>query len=350
MEKFIGKYPDLWEIYVKQGEYHLDRPDRFFKYDVSLKNFNVLKPTISDFLYINKILNIDYPDDKQFSLCLTHDVDDIYPPYTHTILSLISSLRNPSFHEINRHIFWRIKGNKFSPYRNFNDIINLEKKYGGASTFFFLAANHDIRRFRYDIEEMEYELGNLIDNGCEIGLHGGYNSYNNKKYIKEEKHRLESVISNRIIGYRNHYLRFKTPHTWEILANLGFKYDTTFGYNDYVGFRNGLCYPFKPFNLNINKEINIIEVPLIIMDAALFGLSHSFEDAWELSKKLVDEVEKCKGILTLLWHSYAFASSFRRDWIKLYDKILEYGYQKNAYITNCRDIIDVWSSKAIYNI
>ena len=72
-----------------------------------------------------------------------------------------------------------------------------------------------------------------------------------------------------IIGARNHVLRFKTPDSWVMLAKAGFKYDTTFHYHDMVGFRNGMCHPFYPFDLNKNNTIEILEIPLIVSDIAL---------------------------------------------------------------------------------
>jgi hypothetical protein len=61
------------------------------------------------------------------------------------------------------------------------------------------------------------------------------------------------VLKKEVFGYRNYYLRFKTPETWELLAEVGFSYDSTFGYHGYAGFRNGMYYPFSPYNLNTGK-------------------------------------------------------------------------------------------------
>jgi hypothetical protein len=155
---------------------------------------------------------------------------------------------------------------------------------------------------------------------------------------------LEKVLGKEVIGYRNHYLRFKTPDTWGLLAKAGFKYDTTFGYHDRVGFRNGMCHPFKPFNLNTNKEIDILEIPLIIMDGALFDSVKSFEEAWEITKRLIDTVENFNGVLTLLWHSNAFNCAFRDKWVTFYDKLLKYCHEKNAWMTSGEKIWGWWEN------
>ncbi len=131
--------------------------------------------------------------------------------------------------------------------------MKLEEKYGAKSSFYFLTVEEGDLDFNFNVEDLDNELGYIIDNGWEVGLHGGHNSYNNLDDVREKKKRLEKVLGKKLIGYRNHYLKFKVPDTWIVLEKAGFKYDTTFGYADAVGFRNGMCHPFKPFNLHTNK-------------------------------------------------------------------------------------------------
>ena len=117
---------------------------------------------------------------------------------------------------------------------------------------------------------------------------GGTNLIISFEDIMEKKQRLEKVLGKKVIGYRNHYLRFKVPDTWELLSKAGFKYDTTFGYADCAGFRNGVCHPFRPYNINTGKQIDILEIPLIIMDRTLLRdyMRLDVKKAWELIKNL----------------------------------------------------------------
>jgi peptidoglycan/xylan/chitin deacetylase (PgdA/CDA1 family) len=301
-----------------------------------------IKRTIYEILEVPPKIRFEYPENKKFAVCLTHDVDEIYPPLKHTLLSSFYYMKNLNFNGLKNLLFWKYKGKDYSPYRNFKEIMNLEEKYGAKSSFYFLTTGNDIKRFRYDIEDLKNELGSIVDKGWEVGLHGGYYAYNDLEEMETEKRRLEKVLGKAVIGYRNHYLRFKVPETWDLLAKAGFKYDTTFGYNDMIGFRNGMCHPFKPFNLSTNKEIGILEIPLIIMDGALFDSVKSFEEAWEITKRLIDTVEKYNGVLTLLWHNNVFNCPFREKWKKLYEKILEYSYKKNAWMTSGEEIWRWW--------
>lgn len=337
----IKKDAQYWELYTKKGEYFLNSPELYKEHDAQVKDFDALQPEISRFLIANG-LEIKYPENKNFAICLTHDVDEIYPPFSHTLLSSFYHLRDLNFKKLREQLFWQRKGKKHSPYWNFQQIIDLEKRYNAKSSFYFLATDKDIKRFRYNIEDLKSELINIVDEGWGVGLHGGYFTFNDFEKIKKEKRRLEKSIGREVIGYRNHYLRFKTPDTWELLAKAGFKYDLTFGYNDMIGFRNGMCHPFKPFNLNSNKEIDILEIPLNIMDGALFGFVKSFEQAWKMTKKLIDTVEKYHGVLTILWHSNNFNCKFKEHWVRLYEDILNYGRARNAWMTSGEEIWKWW--------
>ena len=343
IKKYLEADEKLWNLFVKKNEYFIERPDRYSECDSQNKNFNVLQPEISKFLIKNG-LKVQYPQKKKFAVCLTHDVDEIYPPFSHMLLSSLYCIKNLNFSELKNQLLWRNKGKENSPYLNFKEIIRLEEKYDSKSSFYFLTSDDDIKRYRYNIEDLKNELGYIVEKGWEVGLHGGYYTYDDLKKMKKEKNRLEKVLGKEVIGYRNHYLRFKVPDTWELQRKAGFKYDTTFGYNDMIGFRNGMCHPFKPFNLNTNQEINILEIPLIVMDGTLFSLSKSFKEAFETIKRLIDIIEQYNGVITLLWHSNNFNCVFRDSWIMFYEKILKYCYDKNAWMTSGECILRWWEN------
>lgn len=342
MHEVLKQNQELWELFTRKEEYHSKQLDRFGRFAHAFSNDkDILEPKVSKLL-IEGGLKVEYPENKKFAVCLTHDVDEIYPPLHHTILSSIYCIKNFDFNKLKHQLFWKNKGKEFSPYRNFKEIMDLEEKYNAKSSFYFLATDKDIRRFRYNIEDLENELGSIVDKGWEVGLHGGYYAYNDLEEIKKEKERLEKVLGKEVIGYRNHYLRFKVPDTWKLLSEAGFKYDTTFGYDTMVGFRNGLCHPFKPFDLNSDDEIDILEIPLVIMDVALFGSVKSSNETWNTTKKLIDTVERYNGVLTLLWHNNVFNCPFREKWDVLYEKILRYCRDKNAWMTSGEDVLGWW--------
>jgi hypothetical protein len=54
-------------------------------------------------------------------------------------------------------------------------------------------------------------------------------------------------------------------------AAAGFKYDSTLGFNDNVGFRFGTCYPWRLYDLKREEDLPVIEIPLIVQDGAMLN-------------------------------------------------------------------------------
>jgi len=334
----------IWDLFSRKEEYSPKKLDNHDRFTYEFSGFkDILIPHVSNYLIKNG-LSIQFPDNKKFAVCLTHDIDNIYPPWKHLLLSSVYCIKDLNASGLKSQMLWKFKGKKYSPYLNFKKIMKLERNFGAKSSFYFITAEKDVNRFRYNIEEINSELGNIVDSGWEVGLHGGYYAYNDLYEVIKEKKKLEKVLGKEVIGYRNHYLRFKVPDSWDILSKAGFKYDTTLGYNDMIGFRNGMCHPFKPINLKDSKEIDILEIPLIIMDGSLFSLVNSLEEAWSYVKKLIDTVESTNGVITFLWHNHVFSCSFRKEWEMLYNKILSYCYMKNAWMTSGEEIYRWWES------
>jgi hypothetical protein len=332
--------PRLFDIFVARQEY-TNKKDRFGRFLYKFSNYkDVLRPLVSEYLK-DKGFCIEWPEEHKFAACLTHDVDSIVPSWKYTIYTTIKTSLNLNFSRAWERLASKIKKtNLGNPYLNFRQIIELEAKYEAKSSFYFLTTSKDPYNWTYDVEDIKYELQNIVDSGCEVGLHGGYFSYNDPKALKYEKNYLEKVLGRKVIGVRMHWLRFDVPDTWNILSDLGFEYDTTFGFPDMPGFRNGMCYCFKPYDLRKKKIIDIVEIPLHIMDATLF--KRDLVDSWKLIKKIIDEVEKNSGVLTLLWHNTTFDEIFWGDWAKLYERILRELKERNAWMTTAENIYNHW--------
>jgi len=330
MKELLEDKREIWEIFTRQDEYkelELIKKGRFPYYLSEYRD--ILNPKVSEFLYKNGF-KISFPDKYEFGVCLTHDVDNLRYPFNRHIEDFIS----------HKSIFRFLK----NPYKNLKKIIDIEKKIGAKSSFYLLANSS-----RYKIDEFKNDFLYIVDEGWEVGLHGGYTTFNNIEMMIKEKKILEKNLNKEIIGYRNHYLLFKIPDTWELLSKAGFKYDTTYGYPDMVGFRNGMCHPFKPFNLSTSKEINILEIPLTVVDGALFNYMHlDIKESWNFCKKIIDTVKKVKGVVTILWHNHAFSGNAdRKEWEKLYYKILTYCYEEKAWITSGEEIYKWWKEQRV---
>jgi hypothetical protein len=331
---------NLWELYTKKEEYNppfLDIHQRCSYY--FSRNSNIFSPTISEFL-LKHGLTVHYPQGKQFAVCLTHDIDKVF---SHWKARMSTSLKYAVKHKFGTsfHTLFEVP-----PFLKLDEIMDLEKKYGAISSFYFLVADKDISPDeRYNPDDIQEEIRNIVQRGWEVGLHGGYYAYNDIDTLTKEKERLERVIGKKVIGYRNHFLRFKTPDTWDLLQKAGFSYDSTYGYADCVGFRNALCHPFKPFNLNTTQFIDLLEIPLIIMDSTLFQyMKLDVHHAWTITKQLIDTVEKHRGVITVLWHN----TSMIGEKLDFYKKILAYCQEKNAWFASGEQIRKWWKENDFF--
>jgi hypothetical protein len=337
MHELLQKNEEIWDLFTRKEEYSsllLDRYERFL-YNGS-SNRNILQPLVSEYLIENGY-NVNYPEDKPFAVCLTHDIDVVYTSVSEKAVSAVRHLQKGSPSGFMRSLS-QMRSRR-SPRWNFKDIMALEEIYDAKSSFYFKAETEGERDYEYCIEDFSSVLGDIIDHECEVGLHGGHTTYTNPEEMKSKKTRLEKILNKKVTGYRNHFLRFKVPETWEYLHEAGFVYDTTLGYVDHIGFRSGMCHPFNPFNLKTGKPIGILEIPLIIMDSTLDKyMKIDARSAWEMLKKLIDTVSQNKGVLTLLWHNTYIIGDKRN----FYEKILQYCAGKNAWMTSGEEIIAWW--------
>jgi hypothetical protein len=105
---------------------------------------------------------------------------------------------------------------------------------------------------------------------------------------------------------------------WEA---CGLAYDSTLGYADQVGFRAGTCIPYRPWLLSLNREAQLVEIPLLAMDCTLvvyMGLTP--RPSLQLIFDCLARCHSVGGVFTLLWHQKSLIGSLYAD---IYDKILD---------------------------
>ena len=338
MHELLQKDPELWDLFCRKEEYHSsvrDKENRFPFYASSYRY--IFEPKASEYLMKNGY-QVEYPEGKPFAVCLTHDIDRIYESPASKMSDATKKLMHGKC-AASCQSFQQLRSKKI-PLVNFEDIMKLEERYNARSSFYFLALEPGDRDFTYTIKDLEHELGTILEGGWEVGLHAGHQGSCDLSKLLKEKRNLEKITNTTISGCRNHYLKFIVPDTWELLSNAGFLYDCSFGYADCAGFRNGMCHPFRPFNLTKGKPVDIIEIPLVIMDDSLFDtyMRLDQERAWEITRGLIDTVATYHGVITLLWHNYSFIGEQRT----FYEKILNYCAEKDAWMTGGEQISRWW--------
>jgi peptidoglycan/xylan/chitin deacetylase (PgdA/CDA1 family) len=287
-----------------------------------------------------------WPDGKKFAVCLTHDVDRVKKTFqyvTHTI----RHLKNEKIRLVLAQLSFLLKIE--NPYWNFDRIMEIERKLGVKSTFFFLNEQRIASLFspsewklylgRYDIKDSKIvkTIKRLDAEGWEIGIHGSYNSYNNLKRLEEEKKVLEELLGEKVHGISQHYLNLNSSETWTYHEKLGLVYDTSVGFVDEIGFRRGTCYPYSPFDPTENRTLSLWELPITIMDSVFFFDKRDFRKEYI---NVLEKVEKYGGVLLLRWHQRFFNEKEFPGMSDMYKKIIKISKEKNAWITNAYNIVE----------
>ncbi|MDP8247361.1 MAG: polysaccharide deacetylase family protein [Candidatus Tritonobacter lacicola] len=290
-----------------------------------------------------------WPGSKKFALCLTHDVDCVrryslcsfrqkFPglnsfflrhPLTWDMLYSAQRLFNPAVDRID-------------PFWAFSDIMAMEKSYGFSSSFYFQAGGtspYDTVCYRADDGDIRAVMEAIREAGFEVGLHGSYNSGLREGLMKEEAEKLTS-LAGELTGHRQHFLRMDPHRSFGIYSRAGMRYDATLGYVDREGYRNGLSFPFNPYDAEEDRPFGILEIPLTVMEWTLTHYRNlSPSDAWPALRALLEMGREHGGCVCLLWHVHMFYSAPLRD---LYRKALEWAAEHNGWGTTAGSIYEWW--------
>jgi len=310
-----------------------------------------------------------WPQGKRFAVCLTHDVDavselDLMQNFR-SILKYVASLSQrplgTSLRWILIHKIAALKGlmGKEDLLCQFEKWMELENRYGAKSTLFFAPSHvrkpHEsdcMYRFNQKIgfrgkRVSVTELMKIMDDeGWEAGLHPSWNAHSDLQEMKYQKSQIEAILGHSILSVRQHFLKFDPRLTHAIQAAAGFKFDSTLGYNDNVGFRRGTSYPFQCNGDGSDSDNSIMQIPLVVQDAALLlsekGLRLDSESALKYVKVLLERVKSVGGVLTLSWHPHTYN---RPGFFELYEKALELISHDDPWFGTVAEVGQWWTEQ-----
>jgi len=226
----------------------------------------------------------------------------------------------------------------------------IERQYDLISTFFFLAPEGHNRNLSHSINLTDKRYGKIKNSikslekeSCEIAFHPGIATSDNPDQFIWEKNRIQMFTDSSLSGVRQHGLRWKTPITWRIHEKFKLIYDSSMTFADNIGFRCGTCYPFMPYDIELNRVINIWELPLNVMDVSLSDYMKLNPDEGILKiTELIDTVKHHGGVFSLLWH-HSFEDNTRRPkWLNMYRNIVEQISRNDCWITTGEQLIRYW--------
>ena len=153
----------------------------------------------------------------------------------------------------------------------------------------------------------------LRERGAEVGIHPGYETFHCPEKLHREVAAIREVLGSGPLGGRQHYLRW-SPESWIDWENCGLAYDSSVGFAEHLGFRAGTCIPYRPWLFALNRQSELLEIPLLAMDRTLLVyMKLSPAECLEASRICLDRCAAVGGVFTLLWHNDAFLDPVYRD-------------------------------------
>jgi len=329
-------FTNLWDYFICAEEYENHLKDKHNRTCSFSFNKNFQEPIISQKIF-EKGFRPKYPNNKEFAVCLTHDIDILFLQKKNILMQMLINtvkLKPAFFNDIKI----LIDKNKSQYISAINRILDVEAKYNAKSSFNFLSLSKQDEDFNYNIKDIDFVFDLIDKAGCEFGIHGGHNAFNDKHVLFNEKKKLEDHLDREIIGYRNHYYKFEIPTTWSVLSRSGIKYSTSFSYPDVISYRNGMCHPFIPFNKNTNEFIDILEIPSIINDFTFINyMNLSKNGAIYLCKYKIEEIASLNGAVSLLYHNNELYG------IDFYDELLNFCNNNNGWLASPTELYKWWT-------
>ncbi|MBK8500556.1 MAG: hypothetical protein IPL52_17480 [Flavobacteriales bacterium] len=138
---------------------------------------------------------------------------------------------------------------------------------------------------------------------AQVGLHPSYRSSEREGLTASQKLALEAVIGSDVTMTRQHFLRLRIPGTFRELESLGIVEEHSLGLHDEIGFRCGTCTPYRWYDLEQDRPLNLFIHPFTVMDNALRDkLKLSPEQAVEKVLPVLERVKRVQGTFIGLWH------------------------------------------------
>jgi hypothetical protein len=299
----------------------------------------------------------NWPQGKAFALFLSHDIDQIHDREFFRVLADVNHIRRRLVNgergnvwlagrRVARSLFWPKRAEK-----DFQTLLELEARHGFRSTFFLLHDKYWARhgsRYSFQCREIHEIVRMILTAGGELGVHGGYHRFNNPALYHESLEAVEAEFGVRPCGIRNHLLRFSYPDTWRAQAAAGFEYDATYSLPHELGPRGGWPFPFHACDPRTGEFLDLIELPMTVMDATLFRhFRLNGSDALEAAWHAIESVIEVGGMVSLLWHNNYFNEPEYAEWQEVYEEILKRLAGSNPWCATGGEIAAWWRRNAV---
>jgi hypothetical protein len=303
-----------------------------------------------------------WPEGRRCAIGLSHDVDRVarrsktlfWPPYAFHLGKyenlMVARQRLWHFRQI-------AKFPRLDDIALFKHVVRFEAESGCSSTFFFATRNRfaphaSLLDVQYDIRNrrMRQLLDDLRQKGFGIGLHSSYRAFEAPGRFAEERRALQNVSGARVAGLRHHFWHLGPAIDATLAAHeaAGFEYDSSIAFNEHLGFRRSVAWPYYPWNEVLNRPVATVQIPVFCMDGNLFYTSSSVDDALEKIAAIVARIKAVGGVGAIDWHSDTANPSTPgyREWGEAYERLVKMlADDSEVWTTNLETIVDWFKAR-----
>lgn len=208
-----------------------------------------------------------------------------------------------------------------------DDLIALDESYGVEASWVLIPRKAHFRDANYELDDI-VGLVDRLRGDVDIAVHGSYSSLLPSSNLEEEYDRMRR-LGLTVSGGRQHWLRYNGIELFRVLERCGATWDSSAAYSDRVGFRHGFATPFWLYDPFARRSLEVLQVPLVLMDMAIDGLARAGGDWFKESEAVLAELENVRGAaVSVLWHDTVFnGTQIHPPIVDYYRTLLERRYR-----------------------
>lgn len=219
-----------------------------------------------------------------------------------------------------------LAGRQNDPFDCYGWLNKLHERHQLKPYYFFLVPK---RRGRYDknispsVPAMQYLVQDHVIR-YPIGIHPSWKSGDVPNLLAGEINQLSALNGTRILSSRQHYIRFNLPVGYRRLLENGIRFDFSMGYGSINGFRASVATPFYWYDLEREKQTELLLFPFCFMEAnSFYEQKYSAQQALEELRQYYNTVRSVNGYFIMIWHNtFLGTDKLYSGWRTIYEQFI----------------------------
>lgn len=198
-----------------------------------------------------------------------------------------------------------LAGRMHDPYDTYDLLLEIQEEFKLKMIYFFLLGNYGVNDKNISANNFSFQaLIKRLSDYAETGIHPSFGSNDNNNQVRVEVSRLNQITHKPVTKSRQHFLKLHFPETYKNLISCGIQEDYTMGYASQIGFRAGVCTPFRWYDMDAEQVSPLTVYPFAIMDATLmYYMKLNPQEAIQKCGEVIAEIKKMNGTCITVWHN-----------------------------------------------